>query len=893
MIVRGGASSVGPGAGRRVLAGTAGFLPAFALAAAGVGLGRAITTTYLPVLLDRIEHAPGLIGLVMLVNAATGFAVPLVVGLWSDRTRPGRLGRRLPFVVAGTLFTMGGLVAIALGTGSSYLVLGLAAGVVYVGLNATATAHRAIVAESFDDRGRPAATSAQELAMLVGALAGILAGGALAASSASTLFIVAAVALPLLAAPTIATAARLGTPFNRFVEGELDGTRARPRDFVAAMRRAGPRRVLIAQVLWVMGYAALPTFMILYADAVLGLGVGAASVLTAGFAALTGLGMLVAARQPPERVYPMLLGGAALLGVGLTAAAPAGSLTAAAAPFAAAAVGAGLVTALGFPYFARFIPAGESGRYSGLYFASRAIASAVALPVAGFIIAATGSYRALLLQGAAAMVALVPLARAERGRDPAPQRESPRPRPQRVAAVIPCLGASRLRSVVEQTLQHVDGVVVVDDGTPTEVAKEIAALRALPNVTVHRLEANGGKGDAVEAGVLETLAAGGEPDAVIVLDADGQHPPERIPAFTAAAQHADVVIGDRTGDRRPMPRIRRFTNAASSRLLGALLRRRLPDSQCGMRLFTGEALRRCPPPRGRYEAETLHLRDLVRSGLAVGWVPIPAIYHEEAPSSFRPLADTLRVLLAIFGRAAPARSRLRLPNAEFVRCWARRLAAVIGGTLLVAALLPVLAPLDHRLFLAIHSLGEGPEWMYRTLDPHLRNYFILAGLILLAAAVARVRTVVGVTVALAIAAYFSNALLQLFYEVYDRPRPEEVMQGLFMTSHGRSWAHIESFPSGHLVITTAVAVAGASMVPALRGVLTVYIGVIALTRVTFGAHFPLDVLVGAVFGYGVGRFSVAFTYAVGLLRTRPARVLPALRRPEIEPAPVEGASSEP
>ena len=48
------------------------YLTAFAAAAVGAGTGRAVTTTYLPVLLDHIESSPGLIGLVMLVNAGAG-----------------------------------------------------------------------------------------------------------------------------------------------------------------------------------------------------------------------------------------------------------------------------------------------------------------------------------------------------------------------------------------------------------------------------------------------------------------------------------------------------------------------------------------------------------------------------------------------------------------------------------------------------------------------------------------------------------------------------------------------------------------------------------------------------------------------------------------------------
>ena len=52
-------------------------LVAFAAAAAGAGLARAVTTTYLPLLLNEIDDEPGLIGTVMLVNAIAGFVVPL------------------------------------------------------------------------------------------------------------------------------------------------------------------------------------------------------------------------------------------------------------------------------------------------------------------------------------------------------------------------------------------------------------------------------------------------------------------------------------------------------------------------------------------------------------------------------------------------------------------------------------------------------------------------------------------------------------------------------------------------------------------------------------------------------------------------------------------------
>ena len=847
-----------------------GFLAAFGVAAAGVGAARAMTTTFVPVLLDRISDAPLLIGAVMLVNAAAGFAVPLAVGMWSDRHR-GRIGPRLPFIVGGSVLTCAGLAAVALGAGTSYLVLGLASALVYVGLNAAATAHRALIPDGFDDASRPAATSAQEVSMLVGAMAGIGAGGALLAVEPWLPFVVAAAAVPLLAGPTIVTLLRRGAQGWTTAGDEVEEPPSRRlRDLADVLRQPGAREVLIAQALWVAAYVALPTFFILYADDVLGLGTGVAAALPAAFGLLTGVGMVAAGRTAPERVRGRLMLGATLLGAGLLAATPLGSLVSVLVPFAVAAVGAGVVTALGFPYFARFIPDGMAGRYSGAFFSVRAIASLVALPLAGGVVELTGSYRYLLAQGALALLAPVGLARAE---PRTAARPVVRPAVGRVAAVIPCYGVERIENVVALLRDRVEQIVLVDDGAPRAAAERIDALACEPGVRVLRLGSNDGKGSAVAAGVGMLFANPSPPDAIALLDADGQHPPGRLPAFLAALAGADVVIGDRMGHTRGMPWQRRFTNRVSSRLLGLVLGRRIPDSQCGMRVYRREALERVPLPPGGYEAETRHLKALVKDGLEVGWTPIPAIYGSET-SAFRPIRDSARVLAAIFGRAVPRRTRLRRLGSAFWQPWAARLGALVAGTMALGAAMPLLGPLDERLFLSLNALGDGPEWLYSALDPHSRNYVLLVALAVAAVCLVRSAPVAGAALALIVAAFFSDLLLQSVYLLYDRPRPEEVLGHAALLSHGRSWAHIASFPSGHLAVTTAIVAAGVAVAPILRAPLWLYVGAVAMTRITFGAHFPIDVAAGVVFGYVCGTFSVALAQAAGLLPERLATSAP-------------------
>ena len=274
---------------------------------------------------------------------------------------------------------------------------------------------------------------------------------------------------------------------------------------------------------------------------------------------------------------------------------------------------------------------------------------------------------------------------------------------------------------------------------------------------------------------------------------------------------------------------------------------------------------------------------------------MPAIYGGE-PGSFRApgrqpcawLGAHPRALQSR-GPAAPQRAELHR-FAEVTREWAPRIALAMLFAWAVAAALPLLAPLDERLFVAVNHLGDGPEWLYQALDPHSRNYMLLAAAATLAvlAGSRRLRFAGGALLAMALAGVFSDLVLEIIQLAVDRPRPEEALGGEALRSHGRHWSHIPSFPSGHLIVTTALVAAAAAMAPRLRPALFAYLAAVAVTRVAFGAHFPLDVLVGTILGWQVGIFSVALT--------RAARLLPAARAPQpaaqpggagpaVEPAP--------
>jgi MFS family permease len=364
-----------------------------------------VTTTYLPLLLADIREAPGLIGLVMMVNSAAGFVVPLLVGRWSDRRHSSRQGRR-PFIAGGSLLAACGLTAAALGHSTSFLVLMLAGAVAYVGVNVVTTAHRALVHDCFDGEQYARGNGAVEVAMLTGGLVGLAAGGLLTEIALWAPFVLAAVGMPLLAWPTV-----WRLPVT--APGRPRRPSPRPLRFYAtALVRPGVRALLAAEVLWVIGYAALPVFFVLYARRVLGLEPALASLWLAAFALGVGAAMIAGGLVRSPRLHkPFLALGVGLMGTGFLAAAGSTSLVWVSVACAVAAVGFGLISTLGFSLFASLIPRGEAGGYTALYYSLRAVASALAIPLAGWTIEVSGSYRSLLvLAGTATLAALLPLA---------------------------------------------------------------------------------------------------------------------------------------------------------------------------------------------------------------------------------------------------------------------------------------------------------------------------------------------------------------------------------------------------------------------------------------------------------------------------------------------------
>lgn len=218
----------------------------------------------------------------------------------------------------------------------------------------------------------------------------------------------------------------------------------------------------------------------------------------------------------------------------------------------------------------------------------------------------------------------------------------------RACAVIPAYrAAARIGGVLDRLALFLpaEDTIVVDDGSGDGTAGE-ARKRGVRVLTHPR---NRGKGAAHRTAFREALSLGY--DAVLTLDADGQHDPGEIPGFLKAwvEGRGDILLGSRWKTMARMPLVRRFTNRTTSVVVSLLAGQRVEDSQSGYRLISAAVLRKVPLRTTRYQTESELLIRSGQAGFRIAPIPIPARYAGEK-SYIDPLRDTLRfVLVALSG----------------------------------------------------------------------------------------------------------------------------------------------------------------------------------------------------------------------------------------------------
>ncbi len=221
-----------------------------------------------------------------------------------------------------------------------------------------------------------------------------------------------------------------------------------------------------------------------------------------------------------------------------------------------------------------------------------------------------------------------------------------------VAALIPCYFEERfIADVAARVKAQLDTVLVVDDGSTD--GTEGQALST--GVEVIRHPVNQGKGAAIKTG-LRVLSERPAIEYALILDGDGQHAPEEIPRFLAAANEtaAPMLVGNRMSDVEKMPFVRKLTNRIMSWQISSVCGQCVPDSQCGFRMIHRDLLPAMASiGTTKFDFETEMLVVASRRGCKIGAVPISTIYGDEK-SKIHPVRDTIRFyqMMARFKREA-------------------------------------------------------------------------------------------------------------------------------------------------------------------------------------------------------------------------------------------------
>jgi len=213
-----------------------------------------------------------------------------------------------------------------------------------------------------------------------------------------------------------------------------------------------------------------------------------------------------------------------------------------------------------------------------------------------------------------------------------------------ICCVIPAYNeARRISSVIRGAREHINDVIVVDDGSGDATAE----LAQKAGAYVLRHDLNRGKGMALRTGFSHVMKRGYR--AVLTLDADGQHDPSEIRKFLSAFQEnsGDVIIGSRLWDKAAIPRYRYIPNQIGIFCISKAAGCRIEDTQSGFRLYRKEVLDALNLVTTGFETETEILIKAGKKGFKIHHLPVSAIYHSDYTTNFRPVRDFYRISILV------------------------------------------------------------------------------------------------------------------------------------------------------------------------------------------------------------------------------------------------------
>ena len=213
---------------------------------------------------------------------------------------------------------------------------------------------------------------------------------------------------------------------------------------------------------------------------------------------------------------------------------------------------------------------------------------------------------------------------------------------QTVSVVMPAHNEETVIGSVLQKLESMESiyeVLVVDDAS-TDATAQVAADYEKVRVVQHPY--NMGNGAAIKTGIRHARG-----DLIVLMDSDGQHPPDLIPELLSYMDHYDMVVGARTSKTQATTG-RLIANTTFNWYASYIVSDRVKDLTSGFRVLKANIARNFVYllPNGFSYPTTLTIA-FFRAGYAVKYHEFDAGDRSNGPSHIRPLKDGLRFLLTL------------------------------------------------------------------------------------------------------------------------------------------------------------------------------------------------------------------------------------------------------
>ncbi len=210
--------------------------------------------------------------------------------------------------------------------------------------------------------------------------------------------------------------------------------------------------------------------------------------------------------------------------------------------------------------------------------------------------------------------------------------------------IIPALNEeAAIGSIVKKSLEYVDDVLVIDDGSTDSTSKiaEDSGARVIKHPV------NLGKGVSLKDAFGEVSGY----DIVVTIDGDGQHNPDEIPKLISPIREktADFVNGSRylNGFDDNTPAYRRVGQRVLDIATNVTSGTHVTDSQSGFRAFNGNTISYYRFRDTGFGIESEMLADAAEHDLKIVEVPITVRYDVENSSTKGPVTHGVGVLMKI------------------------------------------------------------------------------------------------------------------------------------------------------------------------------------------------------------------------------------------------------